>query len=153
MESNSIKCACGKTFTRVGITRHRKKCPVLRRAALAERPKSTRTEEQREIASELRESLEDHENAQSRLREAEAAVLRAREYAAITEADLATWRSKAAAVGLAGADAATAESIRAWLFASPTVAALEARGMVAGDGENALVSLTDAGRAAVETPR
>ncbi len=122
MESNSIKCACGKTFTRVGITRHRKKCPVLRRAALAERPKSTRTEEQRETASQLRESLEDHENAQSRLREAEAAVLRAREYAAITAADLAEWRSKAAAVGLAGADAATAESIRAWLFASPTVA-------------------------------
>ena len=79
-----------------------------------------RPQEHREIASELRESLEDHENAQSRLREAEAVVLRAREYAAITEADLATWRSKAAAVGLAGADAATAESIRAWLFASPT---------------------------------
>lgn len=114
-------CPCGRAFTRRGIKMHARVCPMWGKQKRAPRPKSTRTEEQRGIASELRESLEDHENAQSRLREAEAAVLRAREYAAITEADLATWRSKAAAVGLAGADAATAESIRAWLFASPTV--------------------------------
>ena len=122
MVSKTVDCPCGKTFTRVGITRHRKKCPALRRAARAERPKSTRTEGQREIASELRVAIEDHAVSQMRLREAEAAVLRAREHAAVTEADLALWRSKAAAVGLAGDDAATPESIRAWLFASPTVA-------------------------------
>jgi hypothetical protein len=118
MEPKTVVCACGGTFTLSSLARHAQGCPDWWRQR---RTKSTRTEEQRGIASELRESLEDHENAQSRLREAEAVVLRAREYAAITEADLATWRSKAAAVGFAGADAATAESIRAWLFASPTV--------------------------------
>jgi len=122
MEPKSIKCACGNSFTPRGIVRHQKGCAPWREAMRAPRPKSTRTPEQREAAHELRESLEVHALAQSRLRDAEATVLRAREFAARSEADIALWRVKAAAVGLAGDDAATAESIKAWLFAPPTVA-------------------------------
>lgn len=112
-------CVCGREFTRRGIKMHARVCPAWGKAKRAPRPKSTRPQEHRELASELREAIDDNDNAQERLRAAEAAVVSARDYAARTAADLAEWRSKAAAIGLAGDDAATVESVRAWVRATP----------------------------------
>jgi hypothetical protein len=147
-----VVCACGETFTERGIARHRKGCAAYRAAARAPKAPPTRPQEHRELASELREAIVDNDKAQERLRAAEAAVVSARDYAARTAADLAEWRLKAAAIGLAGDDAATVESVRAWVRATPATTALLARGLVTttGDGENGVVSLTAAGRAAVE---
>lgn len=119
-----MPCVCGGSFVGpAALAMHKKTCEAVksqtRERADAARPKSTRPTEHREIASELRQCIENDAMARESLRKAEADLSRMREFAGRTRADLEVARHAAASIGLQGSDAESVEAIRAWLRAVP----------------------------------
>lgn len=127
-QKNSIplapnQCVCGKVRKgRLALAAHRRTCEAYKahlraKADAARGAPITRTPEERDVAIELRDWIEWHAEAIVRHDQAVRAEASAREAVEHTGRTLLAKREKAAAIGLAGDDAATTDAIRAWLRA------------------------------------
>jgi crotonobetainyl-CoA:carnitine CoA-transferase CaiB-like acyl-CoA transferase len=117
--NNTVPCVCGRSFRgSAALATHKRTCEafIAQTPGAAESAKtSTRPQEHREIASELREAIETNARAAWQLRAAEASYASAKEFARLASSALEDARAAAASIGLQGSDAESVEAIRAWL--------------------------------------